>query len=454
MAKDLKEFASHEFLEAYPDYKMVRDCFKGERCIKDAGMAYLPQLKAQSQEDYANYLFRALFFPITGKSCTTMVGLATVKPPKTTYPSEMEAMFKDDALDYQFTETYVSILTEITLQGRHGVLIDAPEQGGDPKFCCYIAENIVRWDVDYDGKLMRLLLREYVNAPVDGDEYKMSRQVRYRKCWIDLDGLYTVQVLDDDLKEAGPAIKPSFSGQRIDYIPFVCFGSTGVHMEVDRPPMLDIATINVSHYLTSADLEWGRHIVGLPTPVVSGVDAATKLSIGGTAAWILPNEAAKAYYLEFQGLGLKSLETAMSDKISLMASVSARMVDTSTRGSEAAETVRLRYMSESASIVHIISAVENGLVMLYNMMARLRKANGPVTIQLSREILGAGISFKDLATLFDGYFKGAVTKETLLYNMRRLDAVDPNRTDEDELRGIKDPPPPQPRATQNTGVTP
>src|SRR5512138_1820956 len=105
MAKDLKEFASHEFLDALPDYVTIRDCFKGERCIKEAGEKYLPRLKAQTDDDYLAYLFRALFFPITGKSCTTMVGLATVKAPKVQYPDELAPLFKDDQLDYQFTET-------------------------------------------------------------------------------------------------------------------------------------------------------------------------------------------------------------------------------------------------------------------------------------------------------------------------------------------------------------
>jgi hypothetical protein len=204
--------------------------------------------------------------------------------------------------------------------------------------------------------------------------------------------------------------------------------------------MYDLATINISHYLTSADLEWGRHIVGLPTPVVSGVDSSTSLKIGGTAAWILPDAQAKAYYLEFQGQGLQSLEKALAEKIGLMATASARLVDTTTRGSEAAETVRLRYMSEAASLIHIITSVENGLNMMYNMIADLHKATQNVLIEFSREILGMNLNFQDLKVLFDAYLKGQISKESLYYNMKRLEAIDPKRTDEQELAAIQDPP--------------
>jgi hypothetical protein len=437
MPKPLSEFATLDFLEIVPDYVTIRDCFKGSRAIKDSTTKYLPQLKGQSVQDYANYLFRALFFPITGKTCTTMVGMATTKPPEVKYPPTMEPYFSDTSSGYQFTETYVRMFTEVLLMGRYGVLIDAPINGNtSPKLVPYVAENIVRWRENGYGRLLELMLREYVAKPTD-KKYETKLAVQYRHCVL-VEDVYTVFVLDEDLNQVS-GIVPTFSGQPIDFIPFVCCGSSGVHMSVDRPPMLDIATINVSHYLSSADLEWGRHITGLPTPVVSGVDSSTNLSIGGTSAWILPPAEAKAYYMEFLGQGLGSLEKAMADKIGLMASVSARLVDNSTRGSEAAETVRLRYMSESASLIHVIGAIESALNLLYNMLAKLLGVPQTVSIQFSREVLGTGIKFSDLKTLFEAYFEGGVSKETLLYNMRRLDAVDPNRSDADELAAIRDP---------------
>lgn len=457
MAKDLKEFAHPNYVYNLPDYQKIRDCYNGERAIKAANVTYLPKLKAQSEEDYRNYLVRALFFPVTGKTVTTMVGLATVKPPKVVAPDLMEAYFKDSESGYQFSEFYVTTLQEMVLMGRYGVLIDAPEMAqGQPTLCPYIAENIINWDTDESGKLTMLLLRETRHVREPG-QFSTKIEIQYRHCYLDPAGIYTVEVLDEDLKILKSAIQPTFTGSTIDYIPWVTFGASGSHIGVDKPPMLDISTINISHYLTSADLEWGRHIVGLPTPVVSGVDSGTKLSIGGTSAWILPVADAKAYYMEFLGQGLKSLEVAMSDKISLMSSMSARLVDNSTRGSEAAETVRLRYMSESAGLIHIIGSIEVGCNILYNMLAKLLKTS-EVTVQFSKEILGIGVTFRDLKILFEAYLTSSISKETLVYNLRRLDAIDPNRTDQEELSAIKEPPTqapapsnaPQPAATPAT----
>lgn len=444
MALDLTKWTSPGYQKYMDAYSKIRDCFDGEDAIKAASIKYLPRLKAQSLEDYNGYLARALFFPITGKTCTSMIGLATAKPPKVKYPDLMASYFADTDQDYQFTEFYVTIFTEVILMGRFGVLIDAlpkvnPTAADLPDLCPYVAENIMKWVVK-DDKLVTLILREYREVP-GKERFENVTETVYRHCFIDVDGIYKVEELNEDLEVVKPAITPTFMGETIDFIPFIPFGASGVHWRVDKPPMQDISTINISHYLTSADLEWGRHIVGLPTPVVSGVDSGTKLHIGGTAAWVLPVVESKAYYLEFQGQGLQSLEKAMTDKVGLMASISARLIDNSTRGSEAAETVRLRYMSESASLIHIINSVENGCMMMYNMVARLIKASGSVTVQFPREIIGVGISFKDLGVMFEAYLNGSISKETLVYNLRRLEAIDPNRSDEEELAAIKDPPP-------------
>lgn len=445
MSKNLNEFAHPEYVGALEDWTKIRDCLKGARAIKEAGTKYLPRLKAQSQEDYDNYLYRALFFPITGKTVASLVGLATSKKPKIDAPEPMAMYFSDTAsAQYQFTEFYVGTFNEVVLQGRYGVLIDAPDRGGEPYPVPYIAENLINWTEDESGKLTMLLLREYSNTTED--KFSTTVKCRYRHCYIGADGTYYQELLDEDLKSTTLPFAPMFSGATIDYIPFTCIGSSGCHMWVDKPPMLDISTINLSHYLTSADLEWGRHIVGLPTPVVSGVDAGTKLSIGGTAAWVLPTADAKAYYLEFMGQGLQSLEKAMTEKIGLMSSLSARLVDSSAKGSEAAEAVRLRYVNEAASLIHIIGAIETGLVIVYNQLAKLRRDSGQIKIALQRDVMGNAVTFGDMKVLFEAYLSGSISKETLVYNLRRLDALDPNREDSEELAAIKEPEsaPPQP----------
>jgi hypothetical protein len=78
------------------------------------------------------------------------------------------------------------------------------------------------------------------------------------------------------------------------------------------------------------------------------------------------------------------------------------------------------------------------------MLAKLKLSTGEIKLTFSKEIIGAGITFKDLAAMFEAFYKRMISKETLIYNLRRVDAIDPNRSDEDEMAAIPDPPEPKP----------
>src|ERR1700756_396057 len=447
MTKDITKWASPDYLKFVGAWDKIRDCYEGEDRIKSLGTRYLPQLSGQSNADYNNYLTRALFFPITGRTAESMVGLAMTKDPKISANALMQPFFDDDQIGYQWSEFLMTTFLEIILQGRYGVLVDAPEDGSpEPDICPYVAENIMKWTLDpKTGKCVSLILREIRETQDPDDRFSVQTKTVLRHCFIGADGNYWVEELDEDLEVTKPAIQPTFMGDAIDYIPFTAIGANGVHWQCDKPPMQDISTLNLSHYLTSADLEWGRHIVGLPTPVISGVDASTQLKIGGTAAWILPAAEAKAYYLEFQGLGLKTLETAMQDKVTLMASISARLADGS-NGGEAAEAVRLRYLGESATISKIVTSVELGINQVFAMVAKMMRTDAPL-VELNKDLIGPSMTVKDMAVLFEAYLGGALDKDTLVYNLRQMDLLDPETTDQEGAAKIKDPPPkPQPAA--------
>lgn len=436
--KDIKDVGHPKYLDTLPDYDTVRDCFQGSRKIKMAGVRYLPKLGNQTDLDYDNYKTRALFFPITGKTVSSLVGLATNKEAKLVYPDSMKAMFADNQRPFQFKEVLTEEVQELLLQGRYGMLIDAPVNGNvtDPSVVTYIAENIVNWQLDDKKNLEWVLLREYVwvEDPERG-KFAKAMACRYRWCGLETRAgqtIYVVRIYDDELNLVGASIVPSFYGQVLDYVPFVCVGATGVHMEIDTPPMLDIATINVSHYMNSADLEWGRHIVGLPTPVITGDDSVKgSIKIGGTAAWIIPEPTAKAYYLEFQGQGLTTLENGLKEKINLMASISARLVDSSANGSESPDTVRMRYQSETSTLNQILNAAQSGLQLLYSWIAVIKgESKESVSIKLNHDVLGATLTGPILKELFAAYIEGAISKATLVYNLRRSDYLDPNVEDD------------------------
>jgi hypothetical protein len=208
-----------------------------------------------------------------------------------------------------------------------------------------------------------VVLRE--SAQIQLDEFESQSVTRYRV--LDLDVVYRQRVFEEDkhgnIQQIGDDILPLANGKTMTFIPFEFVGVRDNSPCVDKPPLLDLVDVNLSHYCTSADLEHGRHFTGLPTPVVCGVqlEAGQSLSIGSAKAWVFPDPQAKATFLEFTGQGLGELREAMREKESMMATLGARMLAPESKGIESAQTASIHRAGENSVLASISQSISISL---------------------------------------------------------------------------------------------
>src|SRR5690606_21487091 len=128
------------------------------------------------------------------------------------------------------------------------------------------------------------------------DPYLLDPSAVIRELFLDDAGRYVQQVwrFDDEQKawvKDGSPIFPVRRSVRLDFIPFVFVNASGISAAVSKPPLVDLADVNLSHYRTSADLEHGRHLTALPTPWITGWDGSGgEFRIGSSTAWAIANE--------------------------------------------------------------------------------------------------------------------------------------------------------------------
>ena len=430
----------------YDHYKAswldARHAFEGQRAVKDAGVLHLPMLSGQTVDEYNAYKARALFYSITSKTLSALVGMMLDQPPILKYPEKMKPYFEDHS-GVQFYELFTESIIEVLLMGRFGVLVDRPEGGGAPYPVMYPTESIINWDYSPDGKLNLVVLQETYLQKSQSDKYESEVKTRYRELVIE-DGRLVIKVHEQSKKgepfSPGNPTTIENTGIVMDAIPFVCVTPTGLNICPEKPPMMDIVDINYSHYRTSADLEHGRHFTGLPTPYITGGETNTKLHIGSTTAWVVPDANAKVGYLEFTGQGLQSLEKALAEKQSQLASLSARLIDNSTRGSEAAETVRLRYLSETSSLKTTTRAVQAFLNAVYGLIAVMEGfKETDVNITLSTDFLDTKMSAAELKAWVEAYLSMGISKEIFIHALKKGRALPPPG---ESMGVIPDPPKP------------
>ena len=159
---------------------------------------------------------------------------------------------------------------EVLAVGRFGLLVDSSPTGrGDPYIACYTAENILDWQMsEIDGKwtLSKVTLREiYYDRESHWSPYEYRSRFRVLVLeYDDEEDRYTyVQYLYSDhenspgqipdIEQAADAvIVPTVRGEPLDHIPFIVIGPFTNTPDVQRPPILDIVTLNYSHYMSTS----------------------------------------------------------------------------------------------------------------------------------------------------------------------------------------------------------
>ena len=475
-----------------------RDCIEGEDAIKAKGVVYLPPLSGQhdavvpagksaapSVVTYSDYKNRASFLNATGRTVSGLVGLVTRK--KTNFTgiegteSWMATLTREGA---PFSELVQTVLSETVGVGRFGVLVDLPVNTNgrtvNPYASEYTAEHITDWNtvLDNDGNevLNYLVLTEpywTANAQNSGREKKL----RYRVCTLQEAGssfsdrpggtmpenpVYMQRVYlpstNNTFVGQPVQIPAGVGGRTLDHIPFTFFNPLSTKARTERPPLLDLTVVNLSHFRNSADLEHGAHFTALPQPWAAGFNFNnTNLFIGSAYAWVSEEPEARAGYMEFTGKGLGFLQELMEIKKREMAAMGARLLEEQTPAgnAEATATVALRMSGERSVLARVSLAVSQGLTKVIKDIMFLRgEESDDVRVILNNKFGTEGMTSDQLNALSTAVIDGLISYDTFFYNLKNAELIEEDVTKEEELSRIQSGGPDLSRLPVDDNVTP
>ena len=318
-----------EVEEMLPQWDLIRDAIAGEVAVKAKTDTYLPRPNAadrseENQARYDSYILRANFYNVTGRTHQGLVGQCFQKDPVLELPSNLKILEKDiDGSGVTLLQQAKRAVGNVLDYGRSGLLADYPSVGERaasiadlraglirPTVVLYDPWDIINWRTTAVGGnqlLTRVVLKEGFNAKDDG--FELTRGIQWRELRLEpmSEGgrttfRYRVTVWrrnDTENQSLGPFIKVSevyprnSSNGFMDRIPFLFLGAVKNNDEIDPPPMYDLASVNMSHYRTSADHEEAVYLTGNPQPTMNGltqtwVDANFKGGVRFGSRTILP----------------------------------------------------------------------------------------------------------------------------------------------------------------------
>lgn len=436
-------------------WKKCRDCNEGQDAVHKAGKAYLPELSGQSSKEYEAYKSRTPFFNATARTIDGLVGMVYRKYPVTEVPAAMDDMVADidlqgKSIDLKSKE----VLRQVIEVGRTGVLVEYPQAIEGPPTLAqaaalnyrpyiveYRAEQILNWrETRVNNRLQPVLVTLYEVIEVwEGYEQNSIEQIRILEL---RDGVY-VQSLYRKPENSNDwvlftQITPTRNGQPLDYIPFICFNPNQLGLTVEKPPIIDLVELNLSHYRTSADYENGAHFCGVPTPVLAGFQFDEKDTVKvGFGAITSADPQAKWGFLEFQGAGLTPLKEAKLEKEAQMAALGSRMLAAEKKQAEAQDTVRLRHAGEGAVLSAMAKVVSEGMTRVLEIMRDWQGITGDVDHELNSDFVDAGMTAQELTALFQVMQGGGMSPESYFWNLKRGEMIPDATTFEQEQSGIQ-----------------
>lgn len=433
-----------EYSKNLTKWQLMRDALAGEV----AKEKYVPKLSDQEAEEYSAYVGRAEFYNATARTQVALTGLLFAKPPKVELPEVLKTIAENVSLDDDTLEALAkNIADECLSVGRCGVLVDLPsvEKADYSKLeaerlnlrayaTLYKAENIINWKttkINGSNVTSLVVLAETYTEPTQ-DEFVDKIKTRYRV--LDLhEGYYRQRVFSETKAgnfEVVSEIYPSANGRKLEYLPFTFFNVNDLKTAVEKPPLLDLAKVNISHFRSEVDLEHGTHFTALPTPYVTGYqgESSEKLKIGSTAVWVINDPSAKVGFLEFSGAGLSTLENRIAVKEKRMSILGARLLLDEKKTAEATETLQMRKSGENAVLTSVASTISEGIASFLKDVAFFENIASENLIyeintdynltmiepQLLAQII-AGIQSGDIPNevLYDALLKGELMPETI-----------------------------------------
>ncbi|MFD2633228.1 DUF4055 domain-containing protein [Idiomarina piscisalsi] len=440
-------------------WKKCRDVIDGQRSVHEAGTTYLPALDGmdlnteKGLESYRKMLARSAFFNGTGRSEDTYLGLLFRKQPRFELPTAIEYVKDDvDGQGTDLTSFAADFAKEIIDTGRAGVLVDfegstagftlaqARQSGLKPYLACYPTERITNWHFE-GGKAKFIVLEESYNV-IEDNEFDVKTKTQYRSLSIDENGNYLVRIWRED-KEGQwivyDARTPKRNGQPLKYIPFyICNADGSAPGIVSKPPLLDLVDMNLSHYLTNADLERAAFYSTMPTPYASGVNADTDFpngfTIGPAKAHLLADKDAKLQYMEIEGKSIPELRNILANKKESMANLGARFLASEKKAAETAETEMIRRQGEHATLGDIGNRASAVLTRALKELAEWSGANASdVAFKLNTDFLPKTMSPQLLKELVAAHQAGAMPFDTLWKNLQKGEIAD-NETSSDDAK--------------------
>lgn len=453
-------------MTTYPEYSVLakrwsvcREVISGEDTVKEKGEKYLPMATHKSKEvqkaRYEAYKMRTPFIPFTYMAYQVQHAMVFRRTPTLICSEDFKNsglltnvdgkgnslyQFCSNAFDDLLKTGFGGMLLDMPKAGQGLSVYDAEKMGIRPYLTYYPAEAVINKIFDNSTGINRLrlvVLREKVN--VYRDEFTLLNRERYRVLAINDEGYYEQRIWTpvyndkDEITDMTVEVVPVFiKGQQINYIPFVLL-PTDI---AEKPPLYDLAMMNIHHYQVMADYYNGLHKVTMPTGWITGYTSRDdeeddEIILGDDVFITEENSDAKFGVLSYAGEGMEHTKDGIDKIENLIAGIFMKSIAPDKKTSETAESAYVHRSGENARLATFARNVSEKLSRLVQWYEEWNNYEGAVEIHLNYDYETMSLDPNIINSIANISGQGKFPLYCVFYILKQQELIDPDMNYDD-----------------------
>ena len=417
-----------------PHWVLIENLMGGSYQMRKRHRDYLPQEPRELDESYDNRLARSVCPPYYQRLERMLAGMLTRKPVRLIDVPDVirENLFNVD-LQGNNLDVWTYLASQLAIRYGHvGVLVDAPaDANGRPYWVTYTPRDILGWRTelkDGEQKFTQLRLLEKVVEPEGDYGETIVEQVRLLT-----PGAFEIHRKNNDgdfqLFDEGTT--------SLSEIPFSVAYSNRVNLMESRPPMADIAELNLKAYQCGSDLSNQLHISSVPLLAFYGYpQTSEEVSAGPGEAIAFPAEG-RAEYIEPSGKSfdaqykqLDRIEQQINE-LGLAAILGQKL------SAETAEAKRIDRSQGDSTLMTFAQQMQDMIDNSLIFHAQYLGNNSAGSSFVNRDFLAARLDPQEIGSLLQLYTAGTITQETLLKQLHEGEVLGDEFDVEEELEATQ-----------------
>ena len=431
--KDIND-PNNTWFEQEPHWILIEDLLGGTYQMRSKHRKYLMQEPRELDESYDNRLARSVCPPYYIRLERMLAGMLTRKPVRLNDTSDdiRTQLFDVDLMGNDLNVWTYETARKMIRYGHVGVLVDAPKtgQGGRPYWVTYTPRDILGWRTEMiEGQLQftQLRLLEKVSEPDGLYGEKITEQVR----------LLTPDSYEIHRKDKNNKYTLYEEGTNpLNRIPFSVAYSNRLNLLESRPPMSDIAELNLKAYQIQSDLDNQLHISAVPMLAFYGFSqAAEEVSAGPGEAIAFPPDG-RAEYIEPDG---KSYEAQFKRLDRLEGQINELGLAAVLGQKLSAETAEAKKIDRSQGDSTMMVVAQQMQDMIDNCLQYHASYLGSEagSCFVNRDFLSQRLEPQEIQAYLTLYTSGSITQKTLLEQLTEGEVLGDEFDVEEELEATE-----------------